>query len=78
MSVIRPKIGSPILTLTWLEVTQLNLLLLVRQLGRALAEQCVQPALVGRVGHDDQDGEEEEREDGLPQLHTVLKDKKLA
>ena len=37
-----------------------------------LAEDHVEPALVGGVGNDDQDGEEEQGEDGLPDLHSVL------
>ena len=40
--------------------------------GRTLAEQVVEPALVRAVGHQDQDGEEQEGEDGLPQVDVVL------
>ena len=37
-----------------------------------LTEDHIEPSLVGGVGHDDQDGEEEQGEDGLPDLHSVL------
>ena len=37
-----------------------------------LTEDNVEPALVSGVGHDDQDGEEEQGEDSLPDLHSVL------
>ena len=48
------------------------LLLRVGQLGHGLlAEQGVQVALVPGVGHADQDGEEEEGDDGLPDLDLV-------
>ena len=39
-----------------------------------LAEDDVEPTLVRCVGNDDQDGEEEEGEDGLPDLHLVCRD----
>ena len=37
-----------------------------------LAEDHVEPALVGGVGNDHQDGEEEQGDDSLPDLHSVL------
>ena len=37
-----------------------------------LAEDDIEPALVSGVGDDDEDGEEEQGEDGLPDLHLVL------
>ncbi len=71
------KIGTSIRTLTWLQIAQLNLLPLVRTGGGGLldgrpAKQVVEPLLVGRVRHQDEDGEEGERHDGLPQVHVVL------
>jgi hypothetical protein len=61
-----------ILTLTRRDSAQLDLTLLVGELGRRLAEEDVEPALVRGVRHQDQDGEEEEGQDGLPDLHQVL------
>jgi hypothetical protein len=66
-----------ILTLTRRDCAQLDLTLLVGELGRRLAEEDVEPALVRRVRHQDEDGEEEEGEDGLPDLHQVLHTKKV-
>ena len=37
-----------------------------------LTEDHVEPALVGGIGDDDQDGEEEQGEDSLPDLYSVL------
>ena len=55
-----------------MNVAELKLLLLVSQLGYVLlTEQSVQVALVAGVGHAHQDGEEEEGEDGLPDLHLA-------
>ena len=52
-----------------MNVAKLKLLLLVGQLGYVLlTEESVQVALVAGVGHAHQDGEEEEGEDGLPDL----------
>ena len=55
-----------------MNVAKLQLLLLVGQLGYVLlTEESVQVALVAGVGHAHQDGEEEEGEDGLPDLHLA-------
>ena len=60
---------NDVLTLTWLSIAQLELLLLVGQLvGVPLAEEGVQVTLVPGVGQAHQDREEEEGEDGLPDL----------
>ena len=57
---------------TWLVDVRLQLLLLVGQLGYVLlTEESVQVALVAGVGHAHQDGEEEEGEDSLPDLHLA-------
>ena len=63
---------NDILTLTRLEVAKLNLLLLVGELGRVLAEQHIQPPLVCSIGDDDQDWEEHECEHGFPDLDQVF------
>ena len=56
-----------------MSVAQLNLLLLVGQLvDILLTEESIQVSLVSSVGDADQDGEEEEGEDGLPDLDLVL------
>ena len=60
---------NDVLTLTWLNVAQLKLLLLVGQLGYVLlTEESVEVPLVPGVRDAHQDGEEEEGEDGLPDL----------
>jgi len=66
-------IGS-IRTLTWSECTQFDLALFVRDSFNFLAEEGVQPLLVGRVGDHDEDGEEDEGHDGLPDLYLVRGD----
>ena len=69
----KKTIGS-IRTLTWSECTQFDLALFVRNGFNFLAEEGVQPLLVGRVGDDDEDGEEDEGHDGLPDLDLVRGD----
>ena len=67
----RRELGAwnDVLTLTWLNVAQLKLLLLVGQLGYVLlTEESVEVPLVPGVRDAHQDGEEEEGEDGLPDL----------
>ncbi len=61
-----------ILTLPRATGAQLDLALLVGELGGRLAKEDVEPALVRGVGHQDEDGEEEEGEDSLPHLNQVL------
>ena len=59
---------------TWLEVAELDLPLLglLRPRGVVLlAEELVEPALVGAVGDQHERREEDEGDDGLPQVHYV-------
>ena len=66
---------NDVLTLTRLEVAELNLLLLVCELGGILTKQDVQPSFVSSIGNDDQDWEEKKSEDGLPHLNQVFGNK---
>ena len=59
---------------TWLEVAELDLPLLGLLRARGvvlLAEEPVEPALVGAVGDQHERREEDEGDDGLPQVHHV-------
>ena len=62
-----------ILTFAGCAGAELNLALLVGELGGGLAEEDVEPALVRGIRHQDQDREEEEGQHRLPHLHQVLK-----
>ena len=65
-SIVLKRNGSQLTGLTGLESAQLDLFPLIRPL------EFEAPFLgIGDVGHYDEDGEEEEGDDGFPQVHDV-------